>query len=69
MAAGVRLSALRAGGGALVQALLQRCGAGEAAGVLLALNQRQRDLASVGGRFGTQPRGGGAAVALGFLDH
>ena len=30
----------------LVQALLQRCGAAEASGVLLALNQRQRDLAA-----------------------
>ena len=48
MAADVRLSALEGEGEeALVQALLQRCGAGEAAGVLLALNQRQRDLASV----------------------
>ena len=29
-----------------MQALLQRCGAGEVTGVLLALNQRQRDLAA-----------------------
>ena len=48
MAADVRLSALEGEGEEeLVQALLKRCGAGEAAGVLLALNQRQRDLASV----------------------
>ena len=43
----VRLSALEGSGEEdLVQALLQRCGAGEVAGVLLALNQRQRDLAA-----------------------
>ena len=43
----VRLSALEGRGEEdLVQALLQRCGAGEVAGVLLALNQRQRDLAA-----------------------
>ena len=43
----VRLSALEGRGEEdLVQALLQCCGAGEVAGVLLALNQRQRDLAA-----------------------
>ena len=43
----VRLSALEGRGEEdLVQALLQRCGAGEVTGVLLALNQRQRDLAA-----------------------
>jgi len=45
--ADVRLSALEGiGEEDLVKALLQRCGAGEAAGLLLALNQRQRDLAA-----------------------
>ena len=44
----VRLSALDGRGEeALVEALLQRCGAAEADGVLLALNQRQRDLAGL----------------------
>lgn len=46
--ADVRLSALDGSGEeALVQALLQRCGAADADGVLLALNQRQRDLAGL----------------------
>ena len=45
--ADVALSALSGEGEEqLVQALLQRCGAAEASGVLLALNQRQRDLAA-----------------------
>ena len=44
----VRLSALDGRGEeALVEALLQRCGAADADGVLLALNQRQRDLAGL----------------------
>ncbi len=43
----VHLSALDGRGeDQLVQAVLHRCGASEAAGVLLALNQRQRDLAA-----------------------
>ena len=43
----VHLSALDGRGEEqLVQAVLQRCGASEAAGVLLALNERQRDLAA-----------------------
>ena len=36
-----------AGEDALVQVLLERCGAGDAAGILLSLNTRQRDLASL----------------------
>ena len=35
-----------AGEDALVQVLLERCGAGDAAGIVLSLNTRQRDLAS-----------------------
>ena len=43
----VQLSALEGTGEAhLVQALLERCGAAGTEGVLLALNQRQRDLAA-----------------------
>ena len=43
----VQLSALNgAGEDALVQVLLERCGAGDAAGIVLSLNTRQRDLAS-----------------------
>ena len=43
----VRFSALNgAGEDALVQVLLERCGAGDAAGIVLSLNTRQRDLAS-----------------------
>ena len=45
--ADVRLSALEGTGeDRLVAALLDRCGVGDATGVLLALNQRQRDLAA-----------------------
>ena len=36
-----------AGEDTLVQVLLERCGAGDAAGILLSLNTRQRDLASL----------------------
>ena len=47
VAVDVHLSALDGRGEEqLVQAVLQRCGASEAAGVLMALNQRQRDLAA-----------------------
>ena len=43
----VQFSALNgAGEDALVQVLLERCGAGDAAGIVLSLNTRQRDLAS-----------------------
>lgn len=43
----VQFSALNgAGEEALVQVLLERCGAGDAGGILLSLNTRQRDLAS-----------------------
>ena len=43
----VQFSALNgAGEDALVQLLLERCGAGDAAGIVLSLNTRQRDLAS-----------------------
>ena len=43
----VQFSALNgAGEDAFVQVLLERCGAGEAAGIVLSLNTRQRDLAS-----------------------
>ena len=43
----VQLSALNgAGEDVLVQVLLERCGAGDAAGILVSLNTRQRDLAS-----------------------
>ena len=43
----VQFSALNgAGEDALVQVLLERCGAGDAAGILVSLNTRQRDLAS-----------------------
>ncbi|MBL6792839.1 MAG: tRNA uridine-5-carboxymethylaminomethyl(34) synthesis GTPase MnmE [Synechococcus sp. BS307-5m-G35] len=43
----VQLSALNgAGEDAFVQVLLERCGAGDAAGIVLSLNTRQRDLAS-----------------------
>ena len=43
----VQFSALNgAGEDAFVQVLLERCGAGDAAGIVLSLNTRQRDLAS-----------------------
>ena len=43
----VKFSALNgAGEDAFVQVLLERCGAGDAAGIVLSLNTRQRDLAS-----------------------